>query len=293
MLGLIPMPTIKEQALLLGPRQSLVGVLTMGDAAAGVDRPTVVILNSGIVHRVGANRMSVTLARALAASGHAVLRFDLSGIGDSEARTEGLPPIEAGLADIGEALDALESSRGARRFILAGLCAGADLALLQAHRDRRVVGAVLLDPSMPRTLRHRLYHYRGRLFRLESWLNVARGRNPLGRALRPRHARRDPSSTQDPRERILRDPEARAYLERAYQGALGHGTQFLAVLSGERSYYRAQLLDAFPGAPFGKRLRLEYFRGADHMFSAQDDSARLVSTIVDWASRTPFGGGDP
>jgi pimeloyl-ACP methyl ester carboxylesterase len=299
MVGLKPMPTIKEQALLLGPRRSLVGVITEGDAAGGTDRPTVVILNSGIIHRVGANRMSVTLARALAASGHAVLRFDLSGVGDSEARPEGLPPVDGSLADIKEALDALEASRRTRRVILAGLCAGADLALLQARFDRRVVGAVLLDPSMPRTLRHRLYHYRGRLFRLESWLNVARGRNPVGRALRAQLARRDPSvardpaSARDPRERVLRDPEVRVYLERAYQAALGHGTQFMAVLSGERSYYREQLLDAFPKAPFGQQLRLEYFREADHMFSAQEDSARLVRTIVDWTTKTRFAGGDP
>jgi hypothetical protein len=155
-----------------------------------------------------------------------------------------------------------------------------------------VVGAVLLDPSLPRTLRHRLYHYRGRLFRLESWLNIARGRNPLGRALRARLAGRDPSSAEDPRARILLDPEVRAYLERAYQTALGRGTQFLAVLSGERSYYREQLLDAFPGATFGTQLRLEYFRMADHMFSAQEDSARLVRSVVDWTARTRFAGGD-
>jgi len=222
-----------------------------------------------------------------------VLRFDLSGIGDSDPRADGLPLVEAALADVKDVLDALESSRGTRRVILAGLCSGADLVLLHARSDPRVVGALILDPSMPRTLRHRLYHYRGRLFRLESWLNVARGRNPLGRALRAPLAGRDASRAHDPRAKSVRDPEVRALLSRAYRAALGHGTQFFAVLTGERSYYREQLLDAFPDAPFGTQLRLEYFRDSDHMFSAPGDSARLVRHIVDWTTRTPFPGESP
>jgi dienelactone hydrolase len=277
----------KEQALLLGPRRSLVAIVTES-ARPAAERPTVVILNSGIIHRVGANRMSVTLARALAAQGHTVVRFDLSSIGDSEARSDGRSPLEAALADIQEALDSLESSRGTRRVILAGLCSGADLALLHARRDPKVVGAVLLDPFLPRTLRHWVHHYGGRLLRIESWVNVARGRNPLGRALRARLAGRDPSSSQDPRERTARDPAVRALLEEAYRDALGHGTQFLAVLTGERSYYREQLLEAFPRVPFGSQLRLEYFPGSDHMFSTQEDTARLVRSVVAWAGTRVF-----
>jgi pimeloyl-ACP methyl ester carboxylesterase len=286
------MTAIREQALLLGPRRSLVGIVTDG-AVPGSDRPVVVILNSGIVHRVGANRMSVALARALAATGHTVLRFDLSGIGDSDPRPESLPPWEAGYADVREVLDSLESSRGTRRVILAGLCAGADLSLLCAQRDARVVGAALLDPFLPRTRRHWMHHYGRRMLRPESWLNVMRGRNPFGRALRARLAGDDAPVAQDPREKLARDPEVRAFLERAYQDALRRGTQLMAVVSGERSYYRAHLLDAFPAAPFGRQLRLEYFRRSDHLFTASGDSARLVRSVVDWTGTVSFPAGAP
>jgi pimeloyl-ACP methyl ester carboxylesterase len=289
----MPIQAFKEQALLLGPRRSLVGVLAEGcGGAARTDRPALVILNSGIVHRVGANRMSVTLARALASAGHTVVRFDLSGVGDSDPRPDGLAPLDAAMADIQEVLDSLESTRRTRRFILAGLCSGADHSLIYAQKDARVVGAILLDPSIPRTLRHRAYHYRSRLLRRESWLNLLRGRNPLWRALRARVAGGGAAAEEPPgRQEELQRPEVRAYLERAYQTTLARGVQFLAALTGERSYYREQLLEAFPRAPFGGQLRLEYFKHSDHMFSAQVHSAHLIRVIVAWAGTTVFSGG--
>ncbi len=96
------------------------GIIAQGAAARPTDRPAAVILNAGIVHRVGPNRMFVTLARRLAAAGTFVLRFDLSGIGDSETRNDGLAPFDSSLADIREVLDMLESTRQIRRVVLAG-----------------------------------------------------------------------------------------------------------------------------------------------------------------------------
>ncbi len=73
------MAAVREQALLLGAWRSLVGVLsTTASGLEATDRPAVVILNSGIIHRVGANRMHVLLARTLAEKWHTVLRFDSS-----------------------------------------------------------------------------------------------------------------------------------------------------------------------------------------------------------------------
>jgi pimeloyl-ACP methyl ester carboxylesterase len=289
MVGVTAMQSFKEQALLLGPRKSLVGVITVGSAAACVDRPTVVILNSGIVHRVGANRMSVSLSRALATAGHTVVRFDLSGIGDSDPRADGLPPLEASLADVKDVLDGLEATRHARRFVLAGLCSGADHSLIYAQTDRRVVGAVLLDPSTPRTPRHHAYHYGKRLLRMESWLNFVRGRNAFWQSMKAR-ASGTSGGAGEHREKDLQHPEVRAYLERAYRTALDNGVQFLAVSTGERSYYREQLLEAFPRVPFGDRLRLEYFKESDHMFSAQADARRVIHVIVEWVESTTFDG---
>ena len=67
--------------------------------------------------------MYVTMARELAAVGHLAFRFDLSGIGDSASRGEGLSPNEAHLADVSEALDWLMESCDVHEVVLIGLCA--------------------------------------------------------------------------------------------------------------------------------------------------------------------------
>src|ERR1700761_8343217 len=126
---------ISEKAVLLGKQHSLVGIMTRAVVAEPGRNPTVVILNTGIVHRVGHHRMFVTLSRALAGSGFNVLRFDFAGIGDSEPRADSLPPLDSSLADISDVLDWLERERGITRVVLAGLCSGADYAILRGHSD--------------------------------------------------------------------------------------------------------------------------------------------------------------
>lgn len=283
---------IREQAFRLGPRQSLLGLVTESvDPPPAADRPTFVILNAGIIHRVGPSRMSVLLARALAAEGHRVLRFDLSGLGDSQARPDGLAPFEAALADVREALDWLEASRGANRFVLVGLCSGADHSLLYGGRDPRVRGLVLIDPSTPRTRQYYLRHYGPRLFRPRIWYNVMLGRHARVRRLAARLAGRDEGAAAYRPD--LQSPEVRAVLEGAYRAALSRGVQFLmAFTSGleEQHNYREQVLDAFPGVAFGNRLRLEYFEGAEHTFTSEVHRARLLRLVVDWAGSTAFSG---
>ena len=141
---------VNEQAIVFGQQKSLVGIVTSAaTSTAPTGRPAIVILNTGIVHRVGYNRMYVPLSRTLAATGYTVLRFDYSGIGDSEPRADGFTPLASSLTDIREALDWLETVRQASQIILLGLCSGADHAVLYGPTDPRVVGLVLIDPSIP------------------------------------------------------------------------------------------------------------------------------------------------
>jgi pimeloyl-ACP methyl ester carboxylesterase len=296
---------ILEQALLIGPRKSMVGVLSLPAAAtARPDAPAVVLLNAGIIHRVGPNRMNVELARRLARLGYLVLRFDLSGIGDSEPRDDGLPPFEAALADIGEAIEWLDSTRQVRRVVLIGLCSGADHALLYASKDPRVVGLGLLDASIPRTSGYFMRHWSRRVVSLRVWTNVLTGRHAmwqrLTKALRLHQAPApQPTESDDPAGvPKLESPEVRAILQSAYQKSLDHGARVLAVFAGTagREYrlnYREQMLDAFPDVQFGDRLRLEYFKESDHTFTAECHRTALMNVICDWVAslqspRTPI-----
>src|SRR5215208_2707552 len=100
------MKPVKENVYAVGAGKSLVAVVTEpAGAAAKNAAPAVVILNTGIIHRVGHQRKFVILARELAARGYFVVRFDFSGIGDSERREDDLPALEGCLDDIRGILD--------------------------------------------------------------------------------------------------------------------------------------------------------------------------------------------
>ncbi len=76
---------MKEEALRFGPNGSLIGIVTdPSEEERGKNLPAFLLLNAGHLHRVGPNRHYVSIARKLSAMGFTVLRFDFSGIGDSE-----------------------------------------------------------------------------------------------------------------------------------------------------------------------------------------------------------------
>jgi pimeloyl-ACP methyl ester carboxylesterase len=267
----------------------LVGILSPAPAAPLADMPYVVVLNAGIIHRVGPNRISVNLARELCACGFNVLRFDLSGIGDSDPREDVLPPVEAAMADLREALDWLEQSRGARRFILVGLCSGADQSVIYCGADGRVIGIVLIDPSVPRTGRFSRRHFASRIVNGRTWLSVLSGRHALWGKLLRQHSPMAPGLS-NARGVALESPTVRAFLERAYRGAVEQGVKILAIFSGAggREYwvnYREQILDAFPTVNFGASIAIEYVKQADHTFSFESDRGHMIGVIVDWVKK--------
>ena len=135
-----------ERVVRFGPDKRLIGILTEPRAGSG-DRPATLLLNSGLVHRIGASRMHVHMARALVKEGMTSLRFDFSGIGDSEPRRDGLTFEQAAVQEIRDAMDLLAHTRGIGRFILAGLCSGADMAFYGAQADERVIAIGQLGPG--------------------------------------------------------------------------------------------------------------------------------------------------
>lgn len=297
-------PHAAEQTLLLGPHNGLVGVITpplppADGQAPREDPPFVIILNAGIIHRVGPNRLHVSLARALSADGFPVLRVDLSGLGDSQGREDGSAPLDAALADIRDTIDTLQATRQVKRVVLVGLCSGADHSVIYAASDPRVAGVVLLDPSIPRTKGYYLKHYSGRLLSLRTWKNVALGRHPVWQRLKRRAhgapvgesgASGDGMAAARPAV-TLEHPEVRAYLENAYGRALANGALFLTVLTADRERqhnYRRQLQDAFPSLDFNGRLLIEYFERCDHTFTTLASQQRLVGLVRRWMGEAGF-----
>lgn len=284
--SLSPVPAVREQVVLLGEKKGLVGIAAQS-SAPDPSLPAVVILNAGIVHRVGPNRMFVVLARRLAALGHMVLRFDLSGIGDSDTRNDGREPLDAALEDLREVLDGLESTRAIRKVILVGLCSGADHAVIYAGRDPRIAGIVMIDPTIPPTLKHRAISLAARVFRSKPWVLLATLRHPLYRAMRRNRSRAGTSESGEYRRPDANSPEVRSFLQEAYAKAQASGVRFLTVLTGDLGSmhnYREQLLDAFPTVPLKQQMELEYHRQADHTFTAEAHREWLLGRIEKWVA---------
>jgi len=133
---------MKEQSQLFGQYQSLVGIITEPEVPNG---SAILLLNAGLIHRVGPNRIYVKLARQLAKEGFLVLRFDLSGIGDSKVRPDNLPFQKSNLDDIKQAMDYLQQTHGINQFLLAGHCGGAVNSFLASLEDKRVIGIGLIN----------------------------------------------------------------------------------------------------------------------------------------------------
>lgn len=135
----------------------LVGVLHESSAPAARG---VLIVVGGPQYRIGSHRQFLLLARALAARGVPVLRFDYRGMGDSDGPAVSFE--ETG-PDLRAAIDELfRRSAGLREVVVWGLCDAASAALLHASGDRRVVGLILLNPwvRQPQTeATTRLRHY--------------------------------------------------------------------------------------------------------------------------------------
>jgi pimeloyl-ACP methyl ester carboxylesterase len=268
-----------EQIARFGIRQNLNGILAEPRGGGHADKPAIVILNSGVVHRIGHHRMYVTMARMLAAAGYPVLRFDFSGIGDSASRSDSLEPGAAAMADIASALDWLSETRGIKTAVLLGLCSGADIALKYGHTDDRIVALVLLDPTIPPTWRFYVHYLGQRVTNMRSWQTFLGGRGRIWRDLIIRMIAAAGVPLIEAQRRLV-DPQSRRDLETVFKHSLERNLRLLVVFTGGMAEYREQLLDAFPSLTFGNMLTLEYLNDCDHIFTPPKHRERLNQLIL-------------
>jgi len=236
----------------------------------------VLLLNAGLTRHTGPFRMHVELARVLAAQGFAVLRFDQSGLGDSA-----LPGKAAGerrQRETDAAMRLLAQETGVERFVLAGLCSGADDAFHVGAVDARVAGAILLDGIAYPTPGFWLRHLLPRLF-------------DVGKVLRFLMSRRNPG----PSLSDFRDWPDRAQARRMLADMVARDTRLLFVFTGGAYHYfnhRAQLPACLGRAAEAKQVSLEFWREYDHTFFLRKHRNMLFKRIVAWM-HDEFGMGTP
>src|SRR5690606_3143992 len=129
---------MNEAVLRFGDDARLAGILAR--PARATASLALVCITAGLVHRPGPYRLYTELTRTAAALGIPALRFDVSGIGESHRAEVTSDAEHRAMEDVRAALDALQAETGCRRFVLLGLCSGAEVAHLVALADARVHG---------------------------------------------------------------------------------------------------------------------------------------------------------
>lgn len=118
-----------------------------GENASGGKNQAIIICHGFVGSRIGVDRLFVKAARALAAAGSYVLRFDYGGCGESDGNYGELG-LESMIAQTRTAIDYVASMDAVdpQRIVLLGHSLGGATALLTAVRDRRVKRLVLWSP---------------------------------------------------------------------------------------------------------------------------------------------------
>lgn len=293
-----PPMSVSEQPLVFALEgESLVGMLTAPEGRAAETALLVVV--GGPQVRVGSHRQFVQLGRHLAAQGHAVMRFDARGMGDSSGTPLGFENLHD---DIAAAIAELMRRRPeVQRVVLWGLCDGASASLLylQRTRDPRVGGLVLLNPWVrsPQTLaRATLRHYyTQRLKQAGFWRKLLGGSVGLS-ALRDwwRNYR---IVLQNARQ--AREPIGLPFADRMAEGWRGFKGPILLVLSGDdvTAHEFAGHAGSDPswhGTLSSPALRRVEVPGADHTFSGRETGPRVLQLTLDWMrEQTGVGAASP
>jgi uncharacterized protein len=262
--------------------ESLVGILHVPagqPASIGV-----LVVVGGPQYRVGSHRQFVLMARALAQSGYAVLRFDYRGMGDSDGA---MRTFESVAADVRAAIDTLMRSVPSLTGVaLWGLCDAASASLMYCTQDARVKGVAIANPwvrSQAGQAQSYIKHYYGqRLLQRSFWVKALSGKLNVTASvadfLRKLWTSRSAGAS---------GADGGSFIER-----MRHGLQRFSgptlILMSERDLTAQEFRDlSAASADWQKALRREGVTridlpGADHTFSTEGALQLATRHSLDW-----------
>lgn len=246
----------------------------------------VLVIVGGPQYRVGSHRQFVLTARALAAAGFPVLRFDYRGMGDSDGDARSFETIGD---DIGAALDAFaDAVPGLQRFVLLGLCDAASASLIYCGRtDPRIAGLVLMNPwarteegEAKSYVRH---YYRQRLLQISFWRKVFGGKFQLRHALGSLYRNLRAGFFPERVEKVAHG----SFIERMRAGFERFEGPVLLIISG-RDLTAKEFMDLTAGSAGWRGLlrrkgvEIRDLPKADHTFSSRDELDRSTGLCREW-----------
>lgn len=289
---------VREQVAVIGSPLPLIGILTKVTHESRHDC-AMLLLNSGVLHRVGSCRLSVEVARGITEqTGMPTLRFDYSGLGDSAARRSELGRDALARSEIIEVMNHLQESQGIKQFILFGLCSGARDAVHAAAEDSRVVGVVQLDGYAYRNWQYYFTHYRERVLSMAVWRRFFVQTLPdKVRQLFDRLAAKSSGSTQKPLPEAAVDMDWGDYLPRSEVACVYHklaqrGVRLFVHFTGswgDQYNYPGQFFDMFSDVDFGKTVHAQFCPEVDHIHSDPQARRELINAIAAWVKAEMAG----
>lgn len=182
-------------------------------------------------------------------------------------------------------MTAMSEMFGIPRFVLFGICAGADNAIAAALADDRVAGIILVDPPTHPTRRSRLRFLYARIAKRGRPQDVARwGLKAAERWLQRAIARLDGAPPPPPSGK-REAPPLTTYRAQLTQLA-DRGVRILAIFSGIHGAgynHPDQVFEWFPA--LRGRIDHAYFAHANHTFTELSVQAELVDTVTRWMTR--------
>ena len=238
------------------------------------------MLNAGLLHRVGPFRMHVQLARQLAQRGISSLRLDLSGLGDSAARRSGKSVQHNAMEDVRESIALLRERTQLNRFVILGLCSGAENAHHIGVNVADVAGLIMIDGILHKTRRYYIAHYLPRVLSVTKWADWLI-RRAMVLSPESRKAAKLLAAAADiwdvpspPIEQVSKE----------LQTIVDNETEVLSIFTGGLGYcsYANQMRDAYSEVDFKGRLTTIYQKPADHTFSVAAHRKQLFKNIEEW-----------
>jgi dienelactone hydrolase len=265
-----------------GAGNSLVGMVTT-PAYQAPATTACLMFNMGANHRVGPRRINVKLAHSLAARGMASLRFDLGGVGDSDAFDSAHDLQTRSVHDLQAAMDLVENMLGIRQFVIVGMCSGVEHAMSTAAVDGRVVALSLFDgfafperrARWERTLRRAIAAPAHPSFpgKTKRWLIRRLTGNASAKALPGFLTEKQPPEVRAAwfGATLNRLAEREVALQLLYSGSLH-------VCDRDRDQ-----LGALRDEPFAKTAQYKFMRNVDHTFCTAEGQQLYMQTVGDWA----------
>jgi uncharacterized protein len=239
-------------------------------------KSAILMIAGGTDYRIGSHRSYVRLAMAFAAAGHAVMRLDVAGMGDSSGTYAG---FERQGGDIASAIATLRQRLLPNtKIILWGQCDGASASLIGLGDSYQADGAILCNPwvrnaqtSAEQIVRH---HYRHRLTSRQSWQRLLSGQTNIWRSVKNLLA-------------------ALVTLSRKSGAPSGYFEQIITCLKSGRCPCLVVIGgDDMGGQEFrlfmekhqinGPKISLKLIDGGNHSFSSATQRQTLQNTALDW-----------